>query len=265
MKAISPVLYFPHGGGPLPLLGDGGHKEMIDFLNGIRPSLGKPSSILLISAHWEEHTATITSGEFPPLIYDYYGFTPEAYQIKYDAPGDPALAERIFLLLREAGIAARMDVRRGFDHGLFIPLKIMYPDANIPCVQLSLLRDLNPQSHIRLGSALSELRGQNLLVLGSGFSFHNLREFAYSGAADIDAKNEAFQQWLIDTCAGEGLSDEERRERLVDWEKAPNARYCHPREDHLLPLHVCAGLSNRPAELVFDGRIMGKRSVAFKW
>ena len=128
----SSVLYLSHGGGPLPLLGDKGHQNMIDFIRNVTPTLIKPTAILVISAHWEEHKPTITSGAFPSLIYDYYGFPKESYEIQYPAPGSPELAHKVFKLLATAGIEAQLDEHRGFDHGLFVPLKIMYPDADIP-------------------------------------------------------------------------------------------------------------------------------------
>jgi 4,5-DOPA dioxygenase extradiol len=261
----SPVLYFPHGGGPLPLLGDAGHKNMIEFLKLITPTIVEPSAILVISAHWEEERATITSGKFPSLIYDYYGFPEESYRIKYPAPGDPRLAKEIFRLLKESGMEARLDDQRGFDHGLFVPLKIMYPDAHIPCVQLSLIAQLDPDTHIKLGGALSELRKQNVLVLGSGFSFHNMGAFFSSSRHMSDSRNEAFQQWLIDICTKQKVSRGEREKSLIEWESAPFARYCHPREEHLMPLHVCCGLAGTSAKLVFDGEVLGKRSIALLW
>jgi aromatic ring-opening dioxygenase catalytic subunit (LigB family) len=147
---------------------------------------------------------------------------------------------------------------------LFIPLKLMYPLADIPSLQLSLLRGLDPAAHIALGKALRELMKENVLVIGSGFSFHNMGAFAWGGIGAMDPRNEAFQDWLIETCAGP-LSQSEREQRLTEWEQAPSARYCHPREEHLLPLHVCLGMANKPAELVFDDQILGKRSVAFLW
>jgi 4,5-DOPA dioxygenase extradiol len=262
---LAPVLYFPHGGGPLPLLGDPGHKNMVKFLKEISPSLGRPTAILVISAHWEEKVPTITSGLHPPLYYDYYGFPEESYQITYPAPGEPALARDIFGLLKNSGFEPRLDDQRGFDHGLFVPLKIMYPEARIPCVQLSLVQGLDPATHIRLGKALAPLRSQNVLVLGSGFSFHNLRAFFSSGPGAADLKNEAFQNWLIDTCTNGVLSAGEIEERLIAWDTAPFARYCHPREEHLLPLHVCSGLGASPARVAFDGEVLGRRSVALAW
>lgn len=187
IKDLSPVLFIPHGAGPLPLLGDKNHQEMIAFLQEITPSLGKPSAILVISAHWEAAQPTITSGDFPSLIYDYSGFPKESYQNEYAAPGSPDLAKKIFKLLEKAGIEAKLDNQGGFDHGLFVPLKLMYPQANIPCVQLSLANGLDPREHIRIGKALSELRYDNVLVIGSGFSFHNIKEFFASSTTETKA------------------------------------------------------------------------------
>lgn len=261
----SSVLYLSHGGGPLPLLGDQGHQNMIDFIRKVTPTLMKPSAILVISAHWEESIPTVTSGAFPSLIYDYYGFPKESYEIEYSAPGAPELANKIFNLLRSAGIEAKLDDQRGFDHGLFVPLKIMYPDANIPCVQLSLVNSLQPEAHIRIGKALADLRKDNVLVIGSGFSFHNLKEFFVPPTPKSQAMNESFEQWLIDTCSNSQLTEEEREQRLINWDSAPAARFCHPREEHLLPLHVCYGVAGTAAKKVFEFEIMGKMASAYIW
>src|SRR3989304_3217423 len=208
------VLYLSHGGGPLPLLGDKGHQNLINFLGEVTPALGKPSAILVISAHWEENQPTITSGASPALIYDYYGFPEEAYAIKYPAPGAPELANKVFSLLESAGMEAKLDGQRGFDHGLFVPLKIMYPDANIPCLQLSLVKSLRPEEHIRMGKALAELREDNVLVIGSGFSSHNLKAFFAPSTKETRSMNESFEQWLVDTCSNSQLTEEEREQRL---------------------------------------------------
>jgi 4,5-DOPA dioxygenase extradiol len=258
------VLYFSHGGGPLPILGDPGHKTMNDFLSSLPDRLRLPQVILVISAHWEESRATLLAAPHPLMFYDYYGFPPEAYQIQYPAPGDPELAERIATRLEQHGFSPQLDTERGFDHGLFIPLKLMYPSAKIPALQLSLLRGLDPQSHINLGKALRGLLGENILVIGSGFSFHNLQAFSWGAQGAPDPANDDFQDWLIETCTAP-MTESARQKRLAGWEKAPSARYCHPREEHLLPLHVCAGLAGAPAEKVFDDRILGKRAVAFLW
>ena len=258
------IVYFSHGGGPLPILGDAGHKAMIDFMTQLPARLTKPEAILVVSAHWEESAATLLGAPNPVMFYDYYGFPDEAYTITYPAPGSPALADKIGGLLKQNNIPARIDPRRGFDHGLFIPLKMMYPQADIPCLQLSLLRGLNAAAHIALGKALRGLNAENILVIGSGFSFHNLRAFDWEGLGRPDPANDAFQNWLIETCTG-SLPQPEREQRLIEWEKAPSARYCHPREEHLLPLHVCLGMAGKPAKLVFDDQILGKRSVGLLW
>jgi len=266
-KSPAPVLYLPHGGGPLPLLGDPGHADLVAFLQSITSQLGKPEAILIISAHWEATIASITSAPRPALIYDYSGFPEESYDIKYPAPGDPGLAMEIFDLLGKNGIEARLDEQRGFDHGMFIPLKLMYPDAKIPCVQLSLLRGLDPAAHINMGKALATLRQKNILVIGSGMSYHNMRTFFRNDAESL-AASETFNDWLIETCTTKNLSAAQREHRLIDWQTAPSARFCHPREEHLLPLHVCSGIaasSTPAAQLVFNQRVMGKKICGLLW
>ena len=258
------MVYFSHGGGPLPILGDAGHRAMIEFMTHLPTRLVKPDLILVISAHWEENAATLMGAKHPAMFYDYYGFPKQAYEITYPAPGSPQDAQKISELLQENHIPTRIDLQRGFDHGLFIPLKLMYPQADIPCLQLSLLRGLNAEAHLALGRALRRLKQEQILVIGSGFSFHNLGAFSWQGMNAPDPANDAFQNWLIEVCTAP-LTEEEREKRLAEWEKAPSARYCHPREEHLLPLHVCAALSGQPAQLIFDDRILGKRSVAFLW
>lgn len=261
----SSVVYLSHGGGPLPLLGDKGHRNMINIIREITRTLAKPSAILVISAHWEEGKPTITSGASPALIYDYYGFPKESYEIEYSAPGSPELANKIFNLLEKAGIDAKLDNRRGFDHGLFVPLKLMYPNANIPCVQLSLVDSLQSEEHIQIGKALADLRQENVLVIGSGFSFHNLKEFFAPSTKEARSMNESFEQWLIDTCSNSQLTEAEREHRLKNWDSAPAARFCHPRAEHLLPLHVCYGVAGTAAKRVFEFEIMGKMASAYLW
>ena len=132
------IVYFSHGGGPLPILGDTSHKAMVDFMARLPSQLTRPDAILVISAHWEEGAATLMGAQKPAMFYDYYGFPAEAYEITYPASGSPELAKRIAGLLERSNISTEIDPRRGFDHGLFIPLKLMYPQADIPCLQLSL-------------------------------------------------------------------------------------------------------------------------------
>ena len=259
------IVYFCHGGGPLPILGDPSHKAMVDFMTQLPSQLARPDAILVISAHWEEQVATLLGAQKPAMFYDYYGFPDKAYEITYPASGSPELADAIAGLLKKDNIAVRIDPQRGFDHGLFIPLKLMYPEADIPCLQLSLVRGLDPAAHIALGKSLRGLMGENILVIGSGFSFHNIGAFFGHDFAAPDPANEAFQDWLVETCASPSLNQSQREQRLIEWEKAPSARYCHPREEHLLPLHVCLGMAGEPGKLVFNDRILGKSGVAFLW
>jgi 4,5-DOPA dioxygenase extradiol len=259
------VLFLSHGGGPLPLLGDEGHSEMVKNLKKLASRINKPSAIIVISAHWEEYIPTITSAPNPSLIYDYYGFPEESYLIEYPCPGEPVLAKQVEELLNKADIETRLDEQRGFDHGLFVPLKIMYPDADIPCIQLSLLKSLNPANHIKIGSALSGLDYDDLMIIGSGFSFHNMRAFFETETIDSKTMNEEFEQWLLDTCSNQNIEELERVRRLENWEKAPHARYCHPREEHLLPLHVCYGVCQSYCREYFELKILNKKSSFYLW
>lgn len=259
------VLYLSHGGGPMPLLGDSSHQEMVDTLKRIATLIEKPKAILVISAHWEANTPTITSGATPSLIYDYGGFPPESYEIQYPCAGEPELAKSVNESLSVAGIDALRDPHRGFDHGLFVPLKIMYPEADIPCVQLSLDHSLDPRRHIAIGKAIKHLSWDNLLVIGSGFSFHNMRAFFVPGEDESNKKNKAFDQWLRSTMVDKDISEIEREKLLMNWSQAPYAKFCHPREEHLLPLHVCYGLTGRSSDSVFNIKIMNKVSSMFLW
>lgn len=261
----SRVLFLSHGGGPLPLLGDVGHQEMIKNLRHIAAEIKKPSAVLVISAHWEEKIPSITSAARPSLIYDYYGFPQVSYEIQYPCPGEPELAEQVHLCLSEAGIESQLDAQRGFDHGLFVPLKIMYPEADIPCIEVSLVQGLDPAEHIKLGEALSGIDYENLLIIGSGLTFHNLKEFFIPSTDESRAKNEAFEQWLIDTCSNTEISEEQRIQRFNNWLQAPYARYCHPREEHLLPLHVCYGVTGTACQYHYELNILNKKASAYLW
>ncbi len=259
------ILYFSHGGGPLPILGDGSHQAMVEFMKRLPAQLRQPQVIVVISAHWEASVATVLGAPHPSLLYDYYGFPGAAYSLTYPVSGHPALANQLAQGLHQSGIAARVETERGLDHGVFIPLMLMYPAADIPVLQVSLLANLDPVAHLALGQALGALVPENTLVLGSGFSFHNLQAFSRSGDRSPDPANDAFQNWLITTVCDPSLDQQEREQRLTNWSQAPSARYCHPREEHLLPLHLCVGVARQPGQLVFDDLILGKRGVAFLW
>lgn len=262
------IIFISHGGGPWPLLNDPRHKNLIDFLEKVPAKLITPTAILVISGHWEEESPAIQSNVKPEMLYDYYGFPEESYRIKYSAPGHPELAVRIAALLGKHQIDASLDDKRGFDHGVFVPLKIMYPAATIPCFQLSLMNNMDPGQHIRLGQALIELREQkneNILIIGSGASFHNLRGFRETPTPETKALNEGFENWLRDVMTSRKLSESERTEKLTNWLDAPGARYCHPREEHLLPLHVCYGIAGGPADRVFEVEYMERTASMYLW
>ncbi|MBF0259857.1 MAG: dioxygenase, partial [Desulfamplus sp.] len=137
------ILYIPHGGGPLPLIGHEGHSSLISFLKKIPTQFTRPDAIIVISAHWERDIPVITANPVPKLIYDYFGFPKQAYKIDYPVSGDPNLAEKVHSLLTQARIKSKLDIKRGIDHGVFVPLKLMVPKADIPCIQLSLTADLD--------------------------------------------------------------------------------------------------------------------------
>jgi aromatic ring-opening dioxygenase catalytic subunit (LigB family) len=265
MKSKPDVLFLSHGGGPMPLLGDEGHAEMVSCLKNIAKKLKKPSAILVISAHWEEEVASITSAAAPSLIYDYTGFPAESYKIKYPCVGESELARQIAQVLEGNDIAARLDSQRGFDHGLFVPLKILYPEADIPCVQLSLVKTLDPAQHIQIGRALQGLNYNNLLIVGSGFSFHNMRAFFEPETSESKMMNASFESWLLDICSNRQINEEERARQLIEWEGAPYARFCHPREEHLLPLHICYGIAEAACSEFFELSILNKQSSMYLW
>lgn len=258
------IIFLSHGGGPLPLLGDPSHQEMNAAFVELAQYLPQPRCILVISAHWETDTPYVTGSAQPELIYDYYGFPEESYQIKYPAPGEPTLAAQLVAHLRQAGQSAQLSPR-GFDHGVFVPLKLLYPAADIPCLQLSLPHDMNPALSLELGKALNDFPVEDLLIVGSGLSFHNLRAFFAPLNAQTRAENEGFEDWLVETCCAPQLSHAEREQRLLNWEQAPGARFCHPREEHLLPLHVCYGAAQQAADEVLRYRIVDKYTSSYVW
>jgi len=257
------ILYISHGGGPLPLLDDPSHKNMIDFMNELPKTLKKPEAIIVVSAHWEENVVTIQTGDDPGLIYDYYVFPEEAYGVKYPCKGNPELAAKIAEIFKERGIMYSLDDKRPYDHGSFVPLKMLYPEADIPVIQISLQHNFDTPTHLEIGRALRELLSENVLIIGSGFSFHNMKAFENSEEV-ADPLNDEFQDKLIEICCTD-MEERSRREQMLNWEHIPNARYCHPREEHLMPLLVCVGASEGSGTKIFDNYIMGKRALAFLW
>ena len=261
----TPVVFLPHGGGPWPFVDLGFDRGQADdlarYLRSVRdvPPV-RPRALLVISAHWEAPVPTVTTAENPPMLYDYYGFPPEAYQVTWPAPGDPGLARQVRELLAAANISSAEDPERGFDHGTFVPLKLTYPEADVPTVQLSLQQGLDPLQHLAMGRALAPLREQGVFIVGSGMTFHNMRAFGDPRALPM---SESFDTWLRQSAV---LPERERDAELARWDQAPAARLAHPREEHLLPLMVVAGAGGGDAGTVaYAGTMMGVRISAFQW
>lgn len=259
-----PTFFISHGGGPWPYI----PQMKIDFiktaqwLSAIPKTLKqKPQAIISISGHWEEKEFSVSTSKNPEMIYDYTGFPEETYHIKYPASGSPQLAKRIQDLLSANGVHGAEDKNHGFDHGTFVPLVMMYPDAEIPVVSMSLKSTYNPAEHIQMGKALQELRQEGVLILGSGLSFHNMQKFFTPAAASISFE---FGKWLQDTVTEKNSSS--RNKKLIDWEKAPKARQAHPYEDHLLPLMVVAGAAGEDlGKTVFIDQVYGIEMASFKF
>jgi 4,5-DOPA dioxygenase extradiol len=257
-------IYLSHGGGPLPILGDATHARMNAFMQDLPKEIALPKAIVVVSAHWEEAVPTICGGQSTKLHYDYYGFPKESYELKYPIRGDEELSDRIRVLVKARGFEPGIDHDRGFDHGVFIPLMLMYPDASIPVVQISLVKGLDPLTHIHLGEALKPLMNENVLLIGSGFSFHNMKAFDWAGGEQKDDRNNDFQNHLKGLFAS-GTPRAAVQSELISWTQMPHARYCHPREEHLLPLHVCFGAASGASKILFDDYILGKRAIALRW
>jgi len=240
-----PTYFISHGGGPWPWM----KEQMGSVYDRLEASLARmpaelgtlPRAVLMVSAHWEEPRFTLQTHSNPPMLYDYGGFPDFTYRIQYPAPGAPDVAARVRELLALAGIESGEDAARGFDHGMFAPMAVIYPKADVPVLQLSLKRGLAPAEHLALGRALAPLRDEGVLVVGSGLSYHNLRAFGPAARAP----SAAFDAWLESTLA---MADAGTRSAtLADWERAPAARLAHPREEHLLPLMVALGAAEGEA------------------
>ena len=263
-----PTLFIPHGAGPCFFMDwnpPDTWERTAAFLRGIPDSLpAAPTAILLVTAHWLAPQPSLSSAAQPGLLFDYYGFPPHTYALTYSAPGAPALAERAATLLAAAGFMPRLDGERGYDHGCFIPLKVAFPAADVPVLQLSLLASLDAAEHLRLGRALAPLRDEGVLIIGSGMSYHHMRGYGDPRSTPVAAE---FDRWLDETVA---LPPAERQARLADWARAsgPAGRLCHPprAEEHLLPLHVAAGAAGDGAgRCVFTDRVMAVDISAFRF
>jgi aromatic ring-opening dioxygenase catalytic subunit (LigB family) len=249
----------------MPLMNDPAHAGLIAFLRDVGKHYPKPAALVLISGHWEARVPALNAAPAPGMLYDYSGFPPETYRITYPAPGKPELALRIADLLTQGGFASELVRDRGYDHGVFVPLKLVYPDADVPVVQLSLIKGLDAAQHIALGRCLAPLRSDNIAIVGSGMSFHNLQAIFAGERADLRAASAEFDAWLRDTVTNPALDEAQRSDALAHWQEAPYARFSHPREEHLLPLHVCYGAAGAPGKVVFNEALMGHKVSGFSW
>lgn len=264
-----PTYFISHGGGPWPFMDasafgtPGMWDDLTAFLRGLDAAVGtRPEAVLVISAHWEEARPTVNAAAHPPLMFDYYGFPEHTYRLAYPAPGSPEIAARVRAVLAEAGIETGAEDQRGFDHGVFIPFMLIYPQADVPLVQLSLRHDLDPAAHLAIGRALAPLRDAEILIIGSGLSYHNLHDI-FAGGDRAVAASEHFDAWLTATVEADPA---ERDAGLIGWEAAPDAQACHPREDHLLPLMVAAGAGGADrGRRVYSDRMFGKAVSAYRF
>lgn len=257
-----PSLYIPHGGGPCFFMDDPqgmwtGMERFLRDLAGLLPE--RPRAILIVTGHWESDGFQLTGTARPDLIFDYYGFPEHTYRLRYPVSGDPALAERAAGLMRDAGLTAGIDPDRGLDHGAFVPLMVAFPDADIPVVEMSLDRGLDPLLAARAGAALRSLRDEGVLIVGAGMSFHNMQAYRQSTAAE---PSRLFDDWLVSAVEGPA---EGRAERLAGWAEAPAGRYAHPREEHLLPLMVAAGASHGPGNRIYGEPVLGTMISGFRF
>ncbi|MGH9593396.1 MAG: DODA-type extradiol aromatic ring-opening family dioxygenase [Bryobacteraceae bacterium] len=261
-----PAVFLPHGGGPCFFMewtwgpADTWHKTQ-RFLEGLAGTLpGAPKALLVVSGHWDEPAFTASAAARPELIFDYSGFPKHTYELTWPAPGEPELAGRVARLLGEAGLPSGLSADRGFDHGVFVPLKVAFPEARIPVVTLSLASSLDPALHLAAGRALTPLRDEGVLIVGSGMSFHNLGGYF---RPETTERARAFDGWLTEAVESPAP---ERDAMLTDWRRAPFASYAHPREEHLIPLMVVAGAGGEaPGRQIFNDAPMGAAISSYRF
>jgi aromatic ring-opening dioxygenase catalytic subunit (LigB family) len=270
-----------HLAGPLPLLRDPDHIEIIQSLKSRVPQILKldnqllrPRAIVLITAHWSTDSPTISTVEKPDLIYDYYGYPPEAYNITYSGRGDLQIANEIVHALEKEGIVnASLDSSRGWDHGVYVPMIFVNPQADLPIVQMSVLSNEDAKQHLRIGRALRALRNKNVAVVGSGFaSFHNLNMIKPLRDASSNRRSEIREmssQWSDSLWKSLSISETEQRwEALMKWRHLPFADTMHPplRGDHMMPLLITAGAAfdDEPTKYYKD-KFLGLDILTYYW
>lgn len=259
-----PTFFISHGGGPWPYIEDMRQRFVVTAAELAKlPSTlpAKPKAILVITGHWEAPQFTVSTVAHPPMEYDYYGFPEHTYHVQYPAPGSPKLAKRVRDLLAASGMTSAEDPERGFDHGVFVPMVLMYPEADIPVVLLSMKSDYDPLEHIKLGEALAPLRDEGVLIVGSGLTYHNMRGFGRPASYEPSVQ---FEQYLFEAVSNN--DPQQRNQALIDWEQAPFARIVHPREDHLIPLMVVAGAAGDSiGQRIFTDTVFGVVMVSYRF
>lgn len=236
-----PTYFLSHGGGPWPWLPERAttYEKLEKSLHRVRDEItGGLKAILMVSGHWEEQQGfAVMSSANPPMLYDYSGFPEHTYSVEYPSPGAPELAKKIHAHLAAKGYSTWLDGERGYDHGVFTIAYCMYPQADVPILQLSIRSDYDPQAHMQLGRDLAYLRNEGVVIIGSGLSYHNLRNLRYQEIAKVESAG--FDQWLHEVLTGSDFAS--RASDIINWKQAPFARDAHPEEDHLIPLMVALG------------------------
>ncbi len=251
---LAPAIFVSHGAPSLILE----PSPTRSFLESLATGAERPRAVICATAHWESAQPAVSLAGHPSMIYDFSGFPRELYEIQYPAPGDPELGHRIIEALQAAGLEAQGDNSRGFDHGVWTPLSLMFPDASIPVVSLSVQPRMSAAHHFKIGQALASFRAEGVLVLGSGSTTHNLREAGRSTPKHAVE----FESWVCGAVAGGRVNE------LLDWEQlAPEAHRNHPTPEHFLPLFVALGAA-RGAQ----GRVLNRHfeygalsMAAFAW
>ncbi len=266
------ILFIPHGGGPLPLMEDPGYARLSAELRGLGPVLGNAKAVILVTAHWETERPCLSTAPRPGMLYDYHGFPEQAYRITYPAPGAPSLAISVAEALASRGFEPEFDNERGFDHGTFVPMALIRPEADIPILQMSVLASLNAAQHIEIGRALAPLLDDQIVLIGSGFSFHNMKALQGRLGAEHAHRGRSlakeFHDYLDRAICATDLRQEDRDQMLVNWDSAPGARFCQPREEHLLPLHVCYGAAREAhldATQIFGEPVKNFQTSGYHW
>lgn len=255
----TPAIFLSHGAPTLAV--EEGHETRA--WADLAASLPRPKSILAVSAHWDTRDPEVSAAARPETIHDFSGFPKALYEQRYPAPGAPDLATRVSQLLQQAGHSCKVDPSRGLDHGAWVPLKWMYPKADIPVTQLSVQSHRGAAHHVKLGEAIASLRDDDVLILATGGIVHNLRDLEWDkrGTREAAAWARDFNDWMADRVERKAVDD-----LLAYRERAPNARRSHPTEDHFAPFFVALGAGGLPArriDLGFDLGTLGLDGYVF--